>query len=441
VLIIGPDFAPSGLPPATRVRFFAKHLPEFGWRPLVLSVMPEFYDWPIDEENLSLLEDSLQVVRTEAWRTSWTRKLGVGDIGMRSFWQHWRMLKRLCRETKIDLIFIPVPPYVPMLLGRLAHKKFGIPYVIDYIDPWVTEYYWKLPPSERPPKWPFTYAMSRLFEPIAVKHVSHITGVSKGTTDSVVNRYQELGSEDASEIPYGAEAGDFEYLRRKPRANRIFDSSDGLFHMSSVGACIPSMHATVRALFGAVRLGLERDPHLFNRLRLHFVGTSYAPNGKASQDVRTLASEAGLESLVTEQTVRVPYLDSLQIMMDSDALFLLGSDEPHYTASKIFPYVLSRKPLLAIFHEESSVVQILKDIEAGETVVFNSHHSPNTKIDQILARLKTLLRSRDGFEPHTNWSAFNQYTTRAMTERLAVSFDKATMKALPPHLGAAVQNA
>lgn len=440
MLIIAPDFAPSGLPPATRVRFFAKHLPECGWKPLVLSVKPEFYDWPIDEENLNLLEDSLQVVRTEAWRTSWTRKLGVGDVGMRSFWQQWRTLKRLCRETTIDLIFIPVPPYVPMLLGRLAHKKFGIPYVIDYIDPWVTDYYWKLPRSERPPKWPLAYAMSRLFEPIAVKHVSHITGVSKGTTDSVVNRYQELGFEDASEIPYGAEAGDFEYLRRKPRANRIFDASDGFFHMSSVGACIPSMHATVRALFAAVRLGLESEPPLFNRLRLHFVGTSYAPNGKASQDVLTLAREAGLESLVTEQTVRVPYLDSLQIMMDSNALFLLGSDEAHYTASKIFPYVLSQKPLLTIFHEDSSVVQILRDIEAGETVVFNARLSPSTKIDQILAKLETLLRSSDGLEPSTNWSAFSQYTTRAMTERLAASFNKA-IEALPSPLGAAVQNA
>jgi hypothetical protein len=36
-----------------------------------------------------------------------------------------------------------------MILGRLAHARFGIPYVIDYIDPVVTEYYWKLPRSQR----------------------------------------------------------------------------------------------------------------------------------------------------------------------------------------------------------------------------------------------------------------------------------------------------
>src|SRR5713226_2497088 len=118
VLIIAPDFAPSGLPPATRVRFFAKHLPEFGWEPIVLTVDPKHYEAAVDPENVQLLPPSLEVIRTGAFSTRWTRKIGIGDIGMRSLWQHWRVVKRLCRSRAIDLIFIPVPPYVPMVLGR-----------------------------------------------------------------------------------------------------------------------------------------------------------------------------------------------------------------------------------------------------------------------------------------------------------------------------------
>ncbi len=137
VLIIAPDFAPSSLPPATRVRFFVKHLPEFGWEPVVLTVDAKHYEAAVDAENQQLLSPSLEVIRTSAFSARWTRKFGVGDIGMRSLWQHWRAIKHLCRERKIDLIFIPVPPYVPMVLGRLAHLRFGIPYVIDYIEPWV----------------------------------------------------------------------------------------------------------------------------------------------------------------------------------------------------------------------------------------------------------------------------------------------------------------
>jgi hypothetical protein len=396
----------------------------FGWRPIVLTVDPEYYDSPVDPDNVNLLADSLEVVRTKAWRSSWTRKIGIGDVGMRSLWYHWQALKQICRKTKIDLIFIPVPPYVPMMLGRLAYEKFGIPYVIDYIDPWVTDYYWNLPRKERPPKWPLAYAMSRLLEPYALKRAVHITGVSTGTTDSVLNRYGWFASNQATEIPYGAESGDFDYLRRQPRANSIFNDNDGLLHLSCVGACIPSMYAAVRALFAAVRLGLGRDKELFDRLRLHFVGTSYSANGSASQDVLTMAREANIESQVTEQTTRVSYLESLQIMMDSHALFLLGSDEPHYTASKIFPYVLSRKSLLTIFHEESSVVRILDDIEAGEVVTFNSQSPPETKVKDISARLTSILRLPAGSEPSTNWSGFEKYTTYAMTQRLALIFDE-----------------
>src|SRR6476660_7903321 len=108
VLIIGADFSPSSLPPATRIRFFAAHLREFGWEPIVLATKPEYYDWPIDSENERLLPASLEVIRTRAWRSSWTRRIGIGDVGIRSLWHAWRTLRSVCIERKIDLILIPV---------------------------------------------------------------------------------------------------------------------------------------------------------------------------------------------------------------------------------------------------------------------------------------------------------------------------------------------
>ncbi len=425
VLIIAPDFAPSSLPPATRVRFFAKHLPEFGWEPIVLAVDPKHYEATVDPENEQLLSRSLEVIRTGAFSARWTRKFGVGDIGMRSLWHHWRAIKRLCGERKIDLIFIPVPPYVPMILGRLAHARFGIPYVIDYIDPWVTEYYWKLPKAHRPPKWRASYWLSRALEPFALRKVSQITGVSKGTTDGVIDSYSWLAPEQATEIPYGAEAGDFEYLRRHPRRNSIFDPNDGLLHVSYVGACIPAMHAAVRAVFQAVRAGLDRSPETFQRLRLHFVGTSYSANGHAPQRVLALAREVGIESLVDEHPSRIPYLTSLQVMIDSQALLLIGSDERHYTASKVFPYILAERPLLAIFHEESSVVSILREVKSASFVTFTREARPAKRIENVLRRLDQII-SEGVDQAGTDWQAFESYTTRAMSERLAVVLGQVT---------------
>ena len=425
VVIIGADFSPSSLPPATRIRFFAKHLPEFGWQPIILTIQPEYYESATDPENERLLPNSLEVIRTRALPTSLTRKIGIGDIGMRTVLHHWRALSRLHKEKKIDLIFIPVPPNVPMVLGRLANMRFGIPYVVDYIDPWVTEYYWKLPRKQRPPKWLMSYALSRCLEPFALRRAQHITGVSRGTTDQVVNRYGWLSATDATDIPYGAEADDFEYLRQHPRQNAIFDAKDGKLHVCYVGAYVETMEQTLRALFAAFRQGLERAPSVFEKVVLHFIGTTYSTNGSDPFRVTAVARDCGVAEWIREHPQRVPYLDSLQIMLDAHALILLGSAEPHYTASKIFPCILSRKPLLAIFHEDSSVVSILRDVSGEEAITFNSQDGPAERCDDICKRIESIVEGSANNESSINWDALAPYTTNAMTKRLAQALDVA----------------
>ena len=425
VVIVGADFSPSSLPPATRIRFFAKHLPSFGWHPVVLTTDPHYYQSTIDPENEKLLPQSLEVVRTGALPVSITRKFGITDIGMRTLWHHWRALSRLHAQEKIDVVLIPVPPSVPMVLGRLAHMRFGTPYVIDYIDPWVTDYYWNLARKDRPPKWLMSYALSRCLEPFALRRAKHITGVSSGTTSQVVNRYRWLTECDATEIPYGAEADDFEYLRTHPRENRIFDPHDGKFHLCSVGAYVESMEDTLRALFSAFRLGLERSPRAFEKTVMHFVGTTYSTNGSDPFRVKAVARTCGVEDFVSEHPTRVPYLDSLQVMLDADVLCLLGSAEPHYSASKVFPYLLAQRPLLAIFHEDSNVVSTLRNVSGNVVLTFNAEKGPLEHRDEIFERLKTLIESPRQERPRLNWEALEPYSTNMMAKQLAHALDLA----------------
>jgi len=268
VAIIAPDFVPSSLPPAIRVRFLARHLPAFGWQPTVITTDPSFYDWSVDPENEKLLPDALDVVRTRAVPIGLSRRIGIGDIAMRSLWHQWRALRRVCTTHRPDLVFVSVPPYMTMILGRLAHRRFGVPYVIDYIDPWVTDYYKRLPRSERPPKWFLADRLSRMVEPWALRGVAHLVGVSQATTDGVAERYSWLSKSDGTEIPYGAEAADFEYLRAHPRRNPIFSAADGHFHMTYVGRAGSDMEFALRVVFRALRHGLEKNPALFQKLRL-----------------------------------------------------------------------------------------------------------------------------------------------------------------------------
>jgi hypothetical protein len=184
------------------------------------------------------------------------------------------------------------------------------------------------------------------------------------------------------------------------------------------------MFETVRALFVALRDGIERKPVLFRRVRLHFVGSTYSPSAAHCNPAMTLARELGVADNVDEHSGRVSYLDALQVLLDSHALMIVGSEEPHYTPSKLFPYILAKKPILAIVHEASSAVRILNETHAGSVVTFSPARPPATKSDAIFENLEKILAVSVGCNPPTLWQAFDEYTTRAAAKKLARVFDR-----------------
>jgi hypothetical protein len=115
----------------------------------------------------------------------------------------------------------------------------------------------------------------------------------------------------------------------------------------------------------------------------------------------------------------------LQLLLDSKAALILGSEEPHYTASKLFPYIMSKRPLLAVFREESNVVRILHETRAGHVETFSADRPVQNTVPGIRGWFANLLSRPAEVQPQTDWNAFEQYTTYAMTARLAGAFETA----------------
>ena len=97
----------------------------------------------------------------------------------------------------------------------------------------------------------------------------------------------------------------------------------------------------------------------------------------------------------------------------------------HYTASKIFPYILASRRLLAIFHEHSSVVSVLAETQVGQVVTLGDLRSASETAEEIALRFQNLLELPQGFQPAVRWKALEAYATRAMAGRLATVFDNA----------------
>ena len=81
-----------------------------------------------------------------------------------------------------------------------------------------------------------------------------------------------------------------------------------------------------------------------------------------------IARECGVADVVTEMPGRLDYLDALSVLTQASGILLLGSSERHYTASKLYPALLAQRPILALFHEASSVVSILRAAGAEPSV-------------------------------------------------------------------------
>jgi len=433
VVIIAPDFTPSSYPPALRARFFAQHLAEFGWNPIVLTTNPENYESAVDPENEKLLDPALELVRTGALPLKWTRKLGFTDVSLRTLWPHWRALNEICHKRKVDLIFVSVPPNFPIVLGRLAHARFGIPYILDYNDPIITDHYSKLPRSKRPPKWAVVRTLHGILEPFALRHVDQIVGVADSYMAGLFSNYPWLRGTKATAIPFGVETKDFEHVRANPRKNSIFNPKDGHFHISHVGAGGPGWGNVLRAFFKAIQSLRRSKPELFSKVRIHFVGTSYAPQ-EASYQVLPFAREFGVDDIVEEIPRRVPHLEAIQILLDSDTLVVLGSEASHYTGSKIFPYILAAKPLLAVLHEESNAGKLLRELCAGNAVTFGADRPVMSVVEEIGLAIEEWLRLPAGWIPQTKWEKFEPYTARAVTANLAEVFNRTVQSATTPDL-------
>ena len=159
-------------------------------------------------------------------------------------------------------------------------------------------------------------------------------------------------------------------------------------------------------------------------MQLHFIGTSYAPAGTAAPVVKPLAEDYGVGQLVQEQTDRIPYSQALRCLLDATALLVPGSDDATYNASKLLPYLIARKPLLAIFHRESPVCTLISKI-GGATLV--SFEDGDTE-DELAARIHEIWFRDDAFESivPTDDAAAEPYTDRGQARQLCRFFDAVT---------------
>jgi hypothetical protein len=259
-----------------------------------------------------------------------------------------------------------------MALGRRWKRKFGVPFILDIQDPWRNDFYLDKPKSQRPPKFFIAYNIDKYLERRTVPEADGIISVSRGYCDTFMQRYPSLKQEQFRVIPFGAAALDFEIMQRYVSGTSRVQLPEDKINIVYIGRGGHDMQFALEIIFGAFKKGLEKDPAGFSRVHFWFIGTSYAPAGQGQQTIVPIARMYQVDSHVTEVSDRIPYFDTLFLLKKADILLMPGSTDTNYTASKIYPYILAEKPLLAVFHQQSSVVNVLREVGSGGLVVFKA---------------------------------------------------------------------
>ncbi len=414
VLIVSPHFPPVNTADMHRVRMVLPFLQAAGWEAEVLAVEPGQVAAPQDPWLEEGLPDGVPVHRVRALGLAWRRIPGLGTLGWRALPALRHEGDRLLAGGRFDLVYFSTTVFETHLLGPGWTERFGVPFAMDYQDPWVNDYY-RGHPEVVPPggrlKHAVADALHRWMEPRVLRACAGFTAVSAAYPRQLAARYPRLRLPPHAVLPFPGARRDLG--RVAPQG-----CDDGLRHWVYLGRGGPDMAPALCGIFAALRDHADAD--LLRGLRLHFLGTSYAAAGSGAPTVLPLAREFGLEAVVEEVPDRIPYSETLARLKGADALLVPGSDDPAYTASKIYPYLLAGRPLLAVFHERSGVVDLMARARGGVCVPFATGEAP----EALGARIARAWLEPRAFETPVplDAAAFEPFTDRAGAQALAGFF-------------------
>jgi len=291
---------------------------------------------------------------------------------------------RLLHREKPDLVLFSTTQFALFPLARVWTFLTGVPCVVDLHDPWVTDAY-ALPGAPRPPggwKYRFASLSARLLEGWSFRRLAGMISVSEVYLQHLGSRHRWFSSVPASVLGFGASEADLAAAPAPAQGPR--PSTVSIVYTGASGPCLNRL---LPEFLSGLALLRRRDPGAAARLRIHFVGTSYVAPGSGHPSVLPLAAALGLADLVLETPHRVGHLDCLARQRDADLLLLPGSTDPAYSPSKLYPYLLSGRPILALAPPDSVLASLLSRLRCSRFIAVDPSSVPGSAAPLICAAL------------------------------------------------------
>lgn len=363
LLMVAYAFAPVNVSGSIRPLYFARHLPWFGYEPIVVTTADPG-DVPRDESMDAVLQGRCKVIRVAPWRRRKVHSPGgrarrnavdegrcqdgpSGDpkalpdatcgliSGLRAEVQRYRPwiapavaagLKQ-CASPGVDAVWATGDPWVSLVAGYWISRLSGLPLVSDIRDPWTYG-----PRARRrgarEARW------HRQWERRVLGRSSAIVYTSPLTTAVMTRRVAPSVARRMTTITNGF-ADDQVPVRRLVGEDR--------FLMRFVGTL--KGHRSPAILFEGLARAC-REPDFARDVCLEFIGLP--------GDVEAEAARHGVQEHVQCRGF-VPQEESRQLMRGADVLVLLQTimgEGADVIGGKAYEYLAARRPILAVVSAE-----------------------------------------------------------------------------------------
>ncbi|MDD7885873.1 glycosyltransferase family 4 protein [Flavivirga sp. 57AJ16] len=386
VLIITYYWPPAGGPGVQRWLKFVKYLPEFNIDPIVY--IPDNPNYPLLDESLSSeVSDEITILKYPikepyklagvfSKKSSKTISKGIiSDHKKQSFIEKVMLyirgnffvpdariawvkpsvgyLSKYISEKNIKTIITTGPPHSLHLIGLRLKEELGVKWLADFRDPWTTIGYHK---------------QLKLTKASKEKHITLEKQVLNTADQVIVTSFttkKEFSKITSRPIEVITNGYDYE-----PAGELELDSK---FSISHIGSLLSKRNPEV---LWDVLSDLVNENNGFSKdFQLNFIGA-------ISENVLGSIKNKGLSNYVNKVGY-VSHKEAVVFQKKSQVLLLIeidSEDTKCIIPGKLFEYMVSNRPIIAIGPKDSDVGKIIKETNTGSYFNYDAYESLKTTI-------------------------------------------------------------
>ena len=231
------------------------------------------------------------------------------------------------QQYRPDVVVTFAFPLVDNLIGLELKRRFKLPWLAHFSDPWVD--------SPFRTDDPLTKALNTRLEQNVVQHADCLVFTSSETVNLVMQKYDPALRSKVKIVPHAYEPHLFGSVSNS-NGDRLVIRYLGDLYLSR----------TPRPLFQALQILSLREPELVNRFRFEIVGDIHELN------VQRMGLAQVPEGLIVIRP-RVSYRESLSLMTSAAGLMVIdlpvpGNKESVFLPSKLIEYVGADRPIIGL---------------------------------------------------------------------------------------------